>query len=1326
MVEPAPLHPVARLLSIHAETESLSCTGHEADLVSCKLGDHPVPSAELCSENGKKNVNLNMTLMFCATEEELLTCNMGDSDSNQCKSLATRSTIAGEKVSIQAHDFSPSLRAKLLIEDPLLTTLADKPYHRLASLKHFEEYSSTTAPFLETLGSLESANSPKRFTYGSSTIPNMSSTILFDELHLSTTTTTTAGMKCTRMEQHTGRRKCGTPSADRLFAAESLDGRPRVPSGLLPKESSDAYDPAYPSEFLVADQNPGCTSTTHEVRWTQAEQDTLQTDGTTGPSIPVPNTRVSLVGHYADDSWHALHALHPTNVPDLAPCLENTEPEIAFLLPPNYQACSNTLSPNVSRPNVYRSFTDGPSSPFDHSLPIPTDVPNLTQTLNDCSWLGEPTCPATHYVAIPERCSSSSTLECDKDGPTSLLVQQSLTRHTTVCPFTCSYSPVTSVTEVRPTCARCEAQLNARKMTKQRGTQTITAPDFMVTPNRSTGPQLTHMTPCLSTSAPVGSEPPSMRVHVKFEANGTYLIQTVIPGAESTGMTTSALLRSVLTPSDNEIRPEKLAPLRVRQLPRKPVTHFEPFEKLQSASTHASKSSKSKRSNKMKNLDINMLNGSVTDIASSTGECEGNLIDLSKLFCCTYVEVSLKRNLQSVAPPSCLTDVDARMVHTLLEHKLQNAVATKFMSSSVKSKPSDTSSLSSTYPPPLNESGDVRSATNFTDSSTHRTLMDPAVKKRPREFKSFLVRVGNIYKYLPIRTVSKTRACGGVYMFTSGPRHVRPPKPWWDHIQKEQRLCNHSSVAAWKIDTLRLVVGGLLNHDCHLHVLVSSNDGRLGVVYDHGIGLLAELVQKGTRYASNQTAGSSTRKSENSCIQDSVRMHFRAPILARLIDSEMHDVSSVVGLNDLGLGVSLTSKRGNMKFSKTVDTITLYTMSEQFIPDLQQVRKLLIGVRRLRELSMELARSAHQLKRLVMPVESMDYLLHLLRKRASKLFVTSNEFLSRDFGKALRSVYTSYHGSLAHCIRGNAYCPKEHHPRATDPDAFNVFRELLDPILGNFALCLNARSQPLSNYEIPNIARPKADSRYLLRYRVRFARNLAGFGFPPVMSRRDFESVEQLCKDALLSWKEEGLGCWYRLCEFEEQNPSLFKNLQRKQLLMPTQNAVRQSSGTARFWPQGRSVYLAPKNYSNCDLVAQINGDDHLRVLCIDWTGKQPYLAYSRATKLMSWLDSRLQFSRSAQWGFLSPSLRNVGTGMQLSGWLRMNTLEHNVASIERLCTRYRLQVCSTCPHGLTSHYRLLDVAPISTLGRTEAEVMLCFMESMQRVCRWYEKSVRD
>lgn len=1258
-----------------------------------------------------------------------MTCNMGDSDSDQCKSFVIKSSLAEEKINFQAHGFSSSIQPKLHIEDPLLTTLADKPGHRLASLKHVEEYSSTTAPYFETLSSLESTNSPKMFINDSSTIPNMSSTVLYEELHPNTTTTTTAGLKCTRIQQQPGGGKCGTPFADRLFDVEPLDCRPRGPTRLPQRESLDGCDPAYPCESLVVDQNPDLTSTTHEVRWTQVEQDNLQTEGTTVPSIMVPFARVGLVGDYAGDSWHGLHSIRQSRP---APSPENGEQAIEFLVPPNHQACSNTLSPNINRSKAYRSFTDGISSPFDHSLPIPTDVPNLTQTLNECSWLGEPTNPTTHYVAIPERCSSSSTLECDKEGPTSLLVQQSLTRHTTVCPFSCSYSPMPSVTETKPTCDQCEAHVRARRMAKQRGTQTVSGWDFKTTPNISTGPQalstlLTRMTACLSASAPVGSEPPSVRVLLKFETDEAPLTQTGIHGADSTRMTASMLLRSVLTPADNDIHPEKLAPLRVRQLPNKTVTHFEPFEKLHSVSlTHRSELSKSKRPNKMKNLDINVVDDSTTPTVISTGKYEGTSVDSSRLFCCTYVEVSLKRNLQSVAPPACLGDVDARMVHTLLEHKLQNAVATKFMSSTIKSKSSDTSSLSSTYPLHLNESGDMRSATNFTDSSTHRTLVESAITKRPREFKSFLVRVGNIYKYLPTRTVSKTSARGGVYMFTSGPRHVRPPKPWWDHVQKKQRLCNYRSVAAWKIDALRLVVGGLINQDCHLHVLVSSDDGRLGVAYDHAMGLLAELVQKGTRYASNQTDASVTKRSVNTRVHDSVRMHFKAPILARLIDSEMRDVSSVVGLNDLGLGITLASKQGSMKFCKTGDTITLYTTSEQFTPDLQQVNKLLIGIRRLRELSTELARTAHQLKRIVMPVESMDFLLHLIRKRASKLFVTSNEFLSRDFGKTFHSVYTSYHGSLAHCIRGNAYCPKEHHPRATDPDAFNVFRELLEPILGNFALCLNARSQPLPNYEIPHNARTKADSRYLLRYRVRFARNIAGFGFPPVMTRRDFESVEQLCKDALLSWKEEGVGCWYRLCELEEQNPSLFKNLHRKHLLMPTQTAVRQTSGTARFWPQGRSVYVAPTNYSNCDLVAQINGDDHLRVICVDWTGKQPYMAYSRAARLMSWLDSRIQFSRSAQWGFLSPSLRNVGTGMQLSGWLRMSTLEHKVATIECLCTRYRLQVCSTCPHGLTSHYRLLDVAPISTLGRTEAEIMLCFMESLQRVCRLYEKSLRD
>ncbi|KAF7256208.1 hypothetical protein EG68_05730 [Paragonimus skrjabini miyazakii] len=1330
VLEPKTVYPATKLFSTWSESDSVPYLGDESNSSHQAQHSRSLSSPRLYSETEAVNTPVGVTLLFCPTEEEWPNFQQcGDFDVVQLRSRCLKEFLDSEQVNDSSTKFMNMTLLDLMpltTEGYLLATLIEDASHQLASLNQVGDYPSISVSLPEHPAISEQAHS-RRLSSESTSIPNMSSTILCEDQRARTSTTT--GLKWPEHECGLDWERPGIMPAN---FQSPLVSQTQVPAASSQQLSLEDCTAAVPSDTLAADPNLGHTSTTHEIRWTQIEQETLTVDRTSGQWLPVP-VCFNLVESNINEMWYKFR---PTN--NLTTITTTTPPFSRHGI--------------VSNPKKYRTILSVRSEKLalqpdscltlpDHSFPIPSeDVANTTQTLNELTWLGDPSNLLTQNLSLPEPQSlSSMTSECDHDDDvTKLAVQQSLLLQPPNPPFVCSLNIADLGIPSRDTCSRCEAIALVRRLSEQKWTQTSprqqpernqthlehSNPSFLQTSGQQACPNMTY----LLHSPPVGSEPPSIRIrpNVAFELHypePDHVDTGAEPqgdAAETTGMSVARLiLKSTALPTTG-----KLAPLRLRQMPAKLSTRFEPFEKLRAAPFYtANKQTKGRKFDEFSQLDLNLLEEDRIDNVSEHTVDR----DWANVFRCIYVEVSLRRNLDSVATPTNLSYPEMKMVYTMLDRKLKNAVATQFLPYTTRTRISDTCSTSSGPQIPLAEVGDVGIdvGSRFDNSECPDTFPGDQLlpNQRTRGLKSHTIRTGKLFKYVLHRTGTKrtssalSSGANGAYVFAAGPRHVKPPKPWWDHLSNTVALTSdYRSMAAWEIQSLQLVVGGLINYGHHLQIIVSTKDGRLGIACNQASGLLTELVRKGTRYVTGSECG---------CPYDSIRLFFKSPGLARLLATNETDMSSAIGLNDLGLGVLTIRKHAAVNPPKSCDTIVLYTKGDCCLSDPNQIRRLITGTKRLRTLSVELTRSACNLKRTVMPVETMDYLFAKIRKNVSKIFLTANQFLAQTSGCDLQNVITQYHGTLAHCIRGNAYCPDELYPRASDPDAYMVFHRLFDPILTNFGLFLSATGQPPSQFKLPDDLRLKSRIPYVIRYRVRFVRNLSGFGFPSVMSKRDFEAVERILREALMSWKDEGTGSWYKLADLKEQHPVVFNSLLRKHLLMPTQTAIRKATGVYRFWPQGRSVYVAPNVNRNCDLVAQINAEDHLRVICIDWAAKRPYLAYSRATKLMAWLDKQLSFSKSLKWGFLSPVPTNVGTGMLLSSWLKTANIQNSASVIERVCERYRLRACAVNPPDTPAIYHLFDVAPVTTLDRTEAESVVSFIQSLHKVCTLYGKYLR-
>nr|XP_029729387.1 uncharacterized protein LOC115253867 [Aedes albopictus] len=195
---------------------------------------------------------------------------------------------------------------------------------------------------------------------------------------------------------------------------------------------------------------------------------------------------------------------------------------------------------------------------------------------------------------------------------------------------------------------------------------------------------------------------------------------------------------------------------------------------------------------------------------------------------------------------------------------------------------------------------------------------------------------------------------------------------------------------------------------------------------------------------------------------------------------------------------------------------------------------------------------------------------------------------------------------------------------------------------------------------------------------IECARNLDDFDFPLNLSIAQLEKAERILTSKILSMTfaaaigEEELGTYYTMNEILE-NPSEIRTiLATSGLLIPMldYNDPYQTAESialnGRFWPYGRGVYVSHKQ----DLVAWINAQEHLRVLCCT-SSKNPAdigSAYSKIGRAMTYLEDKILFKHSYFLGYLVSRPSFLGTGLKLTLFLDLPHLRKERENLRHLC----------------------------------------------------------
>lgn len=234
-------------------------------------------------------------------------------------------------------------------------------------------------------------------------------------------------------------------------------------------------------------------------------------------------------------------------------------------------------------------------------------------------------------------------------------------------------------------------------------------------------------------------------------------------------------------------------------------------------------------------------------------------------------------------------------------------------------------------------------------------------------------------------------------------------------------------------------------------------------------------------------------------------------------------------------------------------------------------------------------------------------------------------------------------------------------------------------------------------------------SEIVLSTRARLARNLPQFPFPhhasPVVLQTILDDLRRRC--GRLSALDGGWDVGFDSLEAVQR-----RALQEK-LLASFRLVAR---------PENRGLVLA----RDLDLAVMINEEDHLRLHAFR-AGFDPSAALAAVMALDDELEREVEVAFSPEWGYLTSSPTNLGTGLRLSALLHLPGLVL-VGEIEKVLNALRqlqFSVRGLFGEGRAVRGALFQVSNLITLGRDEGEIAADFGIHVGKIIS-YERSARD
>jgi protein arginine kinase len=235
------------------------------------------------------------------------------------------------------------------------------------------------------------------------------------------------------------------------------------------------------------------------------------------------------------------------------------------------------------------------------------------------------------------------------------------------------------------------------------------------------------------------------------------------------------------------------------------------------------------------------------------------------------------------------------------------------------------------------------------------------------------------------------------------------------------------------------------------------------------------------------------------------------------------------------------------------------------------------------------------------------------------------------------------------------------------------------------------------------------DSGVVLSSRIRLARNIADFQFPPSASIDTREKVIDLLETAFKRLPGLKHGGFYRSHDID-QIDQMF--LAERHLISP--QFMRDGSG--------RGLFIDPKERVS----VMLNEEDHIRLQVLS-SGMSLYDCWEFANKIDSDLGKAIQYDFDNEFGFLTACPTNVGTGLRASILIHLPglVLTREIDNVIGRISKVGLMVRGFYGEGTDVLGNLFQISNQTTLGRTEEEIIDSLAKISKQIIE-YEKGAQE
>lgn len=215
--------------------------------------------------------------------------------------------------------------------------------------------------------------------------------------------------------------------------------------------------------------------------------------------------------------------------------------------------------------------------------------------------------------------------------------------------------------------------------------------------------------------------------------------------------------------------------------------------------------------------------------------------------------------------------------------------------------------------------------------------------------------------------------------------------------------------------------------------------------------------------------------------------------------------------------------------------------------------------------------------------------------------------------------------------------------------------------------------------------------------RARLARNVEGIPFPVCAQEADLKRVADLVLSTISTGNDQ---LWFsRLAgKFKVVTPSQFSSTSARLALIDAHVASRQHVAG------GKHCLIVLDDAGSISLM--VNEEDHLRIQCI-LPGFQPMTTLQMAREFDTLLSRKIKYAQTDNYGYLTSSLANVGTGLRMSVMLHLPGLAYLDEAITVLTAAAELKVSvrGLLGEGTKALGDVYQVSNETTIGFTEREI---------------------